>query len=287
MTISDALNRIDTLFCDLDGTLISEGSTAFPHRLIAYLDRFKRLGLSIIFVSGRPYAEIEPLVTSLPAGFAAKIVYEKGAYQLRLGQNKPNKPEFLLGSDDIEQQAAITRSDFLIWQRSTEEMYKAQGVRFGWAGTGTQKIVLSVDVFAGHVPDNYLSLIGRQRDALKLRDGGLLETIKAELELFANTHCPGWQVISLGNGNFEIAPPDVEKNKAILQTPEFQRASGVLILGDSGNDQQMFTLKDETKTRTGLVLHNPAVASLVSEVDFVTFGLANPYPLFDILLSVI
>ena len=54
------------------------------------------------------------------------------------------------------------------------------------------------------------------------------------------------------------------------------------MIGDSGNDQHMFSLRNIAKVQAALVLHNDANIGLVDEVDFATFGMANPYPLFDL-----
>src|SRR6185312_13849076 len=231
-SITRSLQRIDTIFSDLDGTLIYEGASAFSPILISYVRRLQDAGMRITFVSGRPYYEIMPLMNTLPSGLTIGVLYEKGAYQLLPEKDGAYAQKILLGSHGVEQLVAHVRGQFLVWQRSIEEKYNAHNLWFGWAGSGTQKSVLSIDVFAGHTPKDYASFMGSERDALKLKDVSLLKRIEQELAAFVHLSCSGWQLVNLGNGNFEIAPPGLEKDKAIQQTPEFKHAKGVLVLGD-------------------------------------------------------
>jgi len=118
-----------------------------------------------------------------------------------------------------------------------------------------------------------------------LKNTTLLAALETEIREFIDAHYPNWGVIHLGNANFEITPPGIEKDIAVQQTPEFQKARGVLVIGDSGNDRKMLALRRHDKVAAALVLHNEAMAELTEAVDFITVGLANPYPLFDCLLA--
>lgn len=282
-----ALAQVDCIFSDIDGTLTSEGSKGLPERAINYLRRLRGAGVAIILVSGKPYEEIAPIMQALPAELHVEAIYEKGAYTLETSADGQLSKSYLLTSPSQEQ-AVMTLRDKLTqhWQ-TMSAAHAHERISLGWAGSGKHQSVVSIDIFTGDVPENYMQLTGPDRDRLKLKDPTLLSAIEAELRAFVESQCPGWLVVHLGNANFEIAPPGIEKDMAIRQTAEFKQARRVLVLGDSGNDRKMFAIRRDrdTKTAAGLVFHNPATAELVEDADFVTFGLANPYPLLDQLLA--
>lgn len=284
-TLTDMLGGIDCVFSDIDGTLTAEGAAALPPRVVRYMRRLHAAGITVVLVSGKPYEEAAPLIQALPHELQVRAIYEKGAYELEANTSGQLSPAYLLGSRELEREAMLLRRHLVAFWNRTAAAYASQHVSFGWAGTGGHRSLLSFDVYAGRVPADYQRLIGRERDRLKLKDPAILFAVETELRAFVDSHCPEWDVTHLGNANFEIAPRSIEKDAAILGTPEFRNAQRVLVLGDSGNDQRMMTLRGNSKIAAGLILHNPAAIALAGVVDFVTFGLANPYPLLDRLLE--
>lgn len=284
----ESLAHIDTIYSDVDGTVVSEGATALPKRMIDCMRHLAEAGICLTLVSGKPYEEVVPLLEQLPLDLAVPMLYEKGAYLLERAANGSLQQSYVCGSKRLEAELTDVRQQFLAFQQQLQRTYSQengrQGISFGWAGTGTHRSLLSIDIFAGSRPEAYQSLVGVDRDDYKLHDPRLLAAIITDIETFIASHLPGWHVVNLGNANIEISPASVEKDLAIKQTATFQRAQGVLVLGDSGNDQAMFALHGLPKVLAGLVLHDISEASLMADVDFITFGMANPYPLFDALV---
>ena len=278
------LNNVDCIFSDVDGTLTLEGATVLPNRAIEYLGRLRDAGVSVVLVSGKPHEEIASLLQTLPLELHVSALYEKGAYRSDVDATGQWSNTYLLGTPELEQTAAALRRRMPEIWRNIQNGH-IERISFGWAGSGKHHSLLSIDVFTGDVPERYELLTGVDRDRQKLKDAGLLSRIEAELRAYVDTHCPGWIVVHLGNANFEIAPPGMEKDIAVRQTSEFKKARSILVLGDSGNDRSMFALRQKPKVVSGLVLHSPAAAELAEVVDFITFGMANPYPLFDCVLA--
>lgn len=206
------------------------------------------------------------------------ILYEKGAYEFVRHEGKDSIRQ-LLATAAIEEDAAALRRMFTRQKIALERACSdacGTAVTFGWAGSGSHKSLLSIDVFQGIVPSHYRATVGAERAALKVRDPQLLARIARDLERFLHLHQPTWSMVHLMNGNYELGPKDIEKDRAILQTCGWQRAQAVLVLGDSANDCRMFALRSHQKAAAGLVLHREAAVPLVGDVDFVSFGIANP-----------
>jgi len=279
------LGQVDCIFSDIDGTLTQEGATVLSPQVVEYFSRLRDAGVTVILVSGKPYEEIVPLMQALPAGLGVSAIYEKGAYRLDANPGGVWSTTYLLDNHNLEQTAAELRRRMPDLWKDLQAKHVHERLSFGWAGSGKHRSLLSIDVFVGDVPPDYTRLTGADRDMLKLKDADLLAALETDMLEFVNANYPSWSVVHLGNANFEIAPPGIEKDIAVQQTPEFQEARGVLVLGDSGNDRKMLALRRDDNVVAGLVLHNPATIGLVDEVDFVTFGVANPYPLLDCLLA--
>ncbi len=284
-TPADILSKVDAIFSDIDGTLTSEGSSSLPPLIVEYFRKLHNAGIPVTLVSGKPYEEIAPLITALPPELGVRAIYEKGAFELYVAADGMLVQTHLLSTPELTETATTLRPLMVRHWRTMEATYASEHVSFGWAGTGKHRSVLSIDVFSGEVPKQYELLTGAKRDQLKLKNTALLAAIESDLRTFVDANCRGWQVVHLGNANFEIAPPGIEKDKAIKQTNEYKHAQKVLVLGDSGNDRKMLALRQEPKTVAGLVFHNPATIALVDVADFVTFGIANPYPLLDFVLA--
>lgn len=275
------LGRVDCIFSDIDGTLTQEGATALPLRVTDYFRRLHGAGVTVVLVSGKPYEEILPLMQSLPSGLGVSALYEKGGYRLDSDAKGTWLTTYLLSSHDLEHATAELRLRMPDLWKALQAKYAHERICFGWAGSGKHRSLLSVDVFTGDVPADYTNLTGVDRGRLKLQDANLLRALEVEFRKFVNANYPDWGVVHLGNANFEIAPPGIEKDVAVQQTLEFQEARGVLVLGDSGNDLKMLSLRQSGDVLAGLVFHNSATIRLVDSADFVAFGRANPFPIFD------
>lgn len=279
---------VDCIFTDADGTVVEEGLTTFPATYSEYVQQLADLGITTTMVTGKPYAEISKLVESLPAGSPLRIIYEKGAYYLEPDKDGVMHKRYLLSSPELEASVLDLRRLFLENKKAIEDKYQdvdgAPLITLGWSGSGQHQSVLGIDIFAGVPPADYLQIVGPAREDLKVKDLDVLANVEVDLQKFVDTFRPGWRLVHLGNGNSEIAPDLIEKDIAIMQMDEFKNANSVLVWGDSGNDKKMFELNRLPKVHSGLVLHRKNSISLVNSVDFVSFGMANAKPFFDLLL---
>ncbi|HEU4966654.1 MAG TPA: HAD-IIB family hydrolase [Candidatus Saccharimonadales bacterium] len=276
------LSSVDTIFSDIDGTLTDEGAP-MSAECIAALLALAKAGKTVTLVTGRSYDEVAGLMSSLPRALSLHVIYEKGGYEF-VRDADGDRTKHLLATQEIEGSAAAVRRVF--WQQKATLERRYANVTFGWAGTGQHQSLVSIDAFQGAVPPGYAAMVGSERSALKVKDTQLLARIAYDLAQFLKEYQPAWQVTHLLNGNFELGPKDIAKDEAIRQTERWRRARAVLLLGDGPNDRSMFALRAQGKAAAGLVLHREAALALVSDVDFVSFGRANPYPFFTLLSRV-
>jgi len=279
----------DCIITDADGTVVKEGFTEFPKEYANNIQQLSDKGITSILITGKPYAEVSELVASLPTNSPIRIIYEKGAYYLKPDSTGIMRKTYLLSTPELESNVLELRKLFIEHKTAIESKYRddtgRQLLTLGWAGSGTHQSLLSIDIFAGTLPENYLQIQGTARGDLRLKDPILLAQIEADLQTFVDKFKPGWKLINVGNGNSEITPVGIEKDLAIKQLDEFKNAHGVLVWGDSGNDRKMFDLRRLPKVHSGLVLHRKTSINLVSDVDFVSFGMANARPFFELLLN--
>ncbi len=279
----ELLESVDVIVTDADGTLLDEGYTTVRDE---YVDRITELhyqGVRTAILTGKPFEEARAIIDSSKKPFEVTIVCEKGAYSVEIDEHGEAHKSYLLSSPELEQTVREVREAFIAHLPQLVDTYRrADGtprVGFGWSGSGQHTSVISVDIFDGQPPDDYLDLVGEARDALKLRDPELLDQVQQVLEQFFHSHVPDARVVHLGNGNTEFAPGSIEKDNAIEQSPFFATAHGVLCLGDSFNDMAMFKLAQRHEhTYAGLIVYREASLALAPEVDFVTTGMANIAP---------
>jgi HAD superfamily hydrolase (TIGR01484 family) len=280
---------VDCIFTDADGTVVEEGHPTFPPIYAEYVQKLADVGVKTILITGKPHTEIMKLVDTLPADLPLSIMYEKGSYFLEADENGDMQKHYLLSSPELEADVLALRNTLLAEKSEIENKYlDTQGmprVTIGWSGAGAHESLLSLDIMNGTPPENYTELIGTPREAMKLQDPELLAQVEADLQAFVDKHRPGWRLVHIGNSNSEIAPGPIEKDIAIERMEEFQKAKGVLVWGDSNNDLKMFNMRQNPKVHAALVLHRERSLGLVDEVDFVSFGMANAKPFFELLLS--
>lgn len=291
---AELLNRFamtDYVFSDADGVLVPEGATVMPSSHVEFITELADRGVGVTMVTGKPLAEVARLADQLPAGTPLKFLCEKGAYSvIRQGSGEYEK-SFVLGSAADEAAVAELRERFFV-TRAPEIIDKLrspdgeQRVWFGLSGSGDHKSILSIDIYGFEPPHDYTKLVGPERDAFKLKDDTLLKQAETMIEQWVLATHPEWRVVHLGNANTDIAPGPIEKDLAILKTPEYKQARTVQVWGDTNNDLAMFRLRSEhEKIIAGLVLHREKGKSLLEDVDFTSYGMANTDPFFRLLLA--
>lgn len=280
---------IDTIFTDADGTVVEEGLTTFPAEYADYITKLSKLNIKTTLITGKPYAEIKKLLANLPEGLPMRIIYEKGAYYLEPDSDGVLQKHYLLSSEDLERRMLKLRELYLEHKHEIEEKYIDEKgnprVTLGWSGSGAHQSLLSIDILAGTPPENYMDIVGVPREALKVKDPELLAKVEADLTEFAHTYEPDWKLVHIGNGNTEIAPDIIEKDVTLMNLPDFKVAKGIMVWGDSMNDLKMFEMRKLPQVTAGLVLHRERSLDLVNKVDFVSFGMANAKPFFELLLA--
>ena len=282
----EALAQVDHIFADADGTIVNEGTEAFLPDKIELIQQLARLGVGITIVTGKPLAEVVPLRQSLPNEVPINFICEKGAYDVHFDTTGAWR-EFILSSAEQEQSVAELREQFTDFGKQLVNKYGSDKLGFGWGGSGEHKSALSIDLFAGKPPKDYLTLRGGERNALKLKDASLIEQVEQAITNWAQEQRPDWRIVHLGNANIEITPAGIGKSEAIIESAEFGAARKVLILGDSFNDRGMFNLRRKFTARTlnSLVIHRKTSLPLVDLADFVTFGMANGNPILQATLA--
>ena len=282
----EALSQVDHIFADADGTIVDEGTEAFLPDKIELFKQLAKFSIGITVVTGKPLAEAAPLRQSLPAEVPLNIICEKGAYDVHFDTTGAWR-EFILSSAEQEQTVAELREKFMDFSKQLIATYGSDKLGFGWGGSGEHKSALSIDLFAGQPPKDYLKLRGKDRDAIKLQDPTLIQKVEKDIADWAHQHQPAWRVIHVGNANTEINPGTISKSEAIVESAEFGAARKVLLLGDSPLDKEMFSLRDKFtgKAITGLVLHRKASLPLVDMADFVAFGMANCNPILQAVID--
>ncbi len=280
--VIEILSQVDHIFADADGTLVSDGAEIFTTDKIKLIRQLTSLGVGITIVTGKPFAEVVPLRQTLPADIPISFICEKGAYSVHFGTTGAWR-EFILSSAAQERSVAELREQFVVFGGALIKKYGSDKLGFGWGGSGEHKSVISIDIFAGQPPQNYLSLRGKERDAHKLQDTGLIKRVEHDIKQWVSDQQPDWRIVHIGNANTEISPGSIGKSEAIVESAEFGAARKVLILGDSSNDRGMFALRGTFpgKVLTGLVLHRKASLPLVDNADFITFGMANSNPILN------
>jgi HAD superfamily hydrolase (TIGR01484 family) len=284
-----ALRTVDHVFTDADGTILDQGMTALSDAYCQDIAKLSALGVRTTIITGKPLTEVIRLVSSLPSGLPVDIIFEKGAYYLERSSLGDAQKRYLLATPEIEAQVGEMKKRLEHERQSIENKYvDAKGrplATIGWAGDGTHTSILSIDILVGTPPNGYLEIKADERARLKITDPVLIRQIVDDLQQFVARYQTGWQLVDLGNANIEIAPSLIEKDEAIMSRQDFMSAKGVLVLGDSNNDRKMFRMRRLDKVYAGLVLHTEKSTLLAEDVDLISFGIANAYPILSLLLA--
>ena len=279
-----SLDQIDHIFTDADGTIVTDGATAFSPQKISFLRDLSKARVGVTLVTGKPYDEVRQLRDSLPDDVPLEVLCEKGAYLAKFEDGEEER-ELILSSLELEDEVATLKQHF--FETIAPDLTARHGVYFGLSGSGKHRSVLGIDFFAAKPPANYLELIGEQRDALKITDSNVIQCVEDEIAARVRSLHPDWRVVHLGGSNTEIAPGPIEKDLAIQKTADYHDARQVLILGDSRNDQSMFRLSRShaDKVTAGLVVARESALPLIDDVDLVVFGGANTDPILQAVID--
>lgn len=276
--------RINHVFSDADGTILPEGLHAMPSVYVHLLHKLTKLSIQTTIITGKPLAEVAPIFKAAGNDAPFDVICEKGAYIASITDSNELKIDHLLSSVELEKEVLEAR---IAWEEFTfTTQTKSRPYYFGWSGSGHHRSLLSIDIFKEKPPENYLSMTGRSRDALKLTDVTLLKEAESEIEDFFKKFKPEWRIVHLGNANTDITPHLIEKDIALESSELFQKAEGVLVLGDTNNDRAMFDLKKRnSKVTAGQVLYRHGNIPLIDSSDAVTVGMANCSPYLRLLLE--
>lgn len=235
------------IYADLDGTCLPMGETKFPQSFLDKLRLLRRNGCHATFITGKPLSEVATLISNVPLDIPLEIIIEKGAYTVRRDEMGQLYRDDLLINDTVKSEITTLRTAFQACRAKVESKF---GVCVRPAGDGGHQTALSIDILDP-------SLIGAQnktREEMKVKDGILLQKIKNCFEEWLlEQHLQGWEVVDIGNANFEISYQGINKGLALQTLEQAREANGsILIVGDSGNDMPMLKLRDEASYTSGI-----------------------------------
>lgn len=268
----EVLEDVSTVYADLDGTMLLAGAVEFSPETLDSLDKFNRLGGRVVFVTGKPMTEVMRLAHNTPDHIPLEIVVEKGAYYLtRLPDSEPQiKP--LLVTPEMRRDVIRMKSDFEKIKSNVEKQY---GIRIVPAGDGQHVTVLSIDIVDPELENDKSKTI----DQIKIKDKALLGLVKKQIErwLGGKYGISKFVLVDLGNGNFEIGFPSVDKQNVIKFSEAARKDRGsAFVVGDSGNDESMVALsKILQKLYAGAVVHDNTPESLIEKATFSVRGEGN------------
>ena len=227
------------LFTDLDGTLL-DARTYDPGPAAAALERCRRLGVPVVFVSSKTRAEMEVLRTAL--GNTAPFISENGGGLFLPVDGWPELPA-VLGAR-AERETALWR---VTLGASYDEVSGALRDSAASAGARVRGLdVMSVEeiVVLTGLPPEAASLAGR-RDfdipfVLHEETDALVDRLRAEIELRGLSHTRG--------GRFHHILGRSDKGSAVARLMGLyrERSPGVRFaaVGDAANDRTMLRAVD-------------------------------------------
>lgn len=267
------LRDVRRVYLDLDGTMLTAGSTEFSPRTQDVFRLLLDAGIDVTFLTGKPYTEIRRLIERLPPDLQGKmrILYEKGAYRYD-GHEHPDVP--VLTDDRIEEAVSELKEE--CYGRWAETVKEQHGVRLVPAGDGSHRSVLSFDLFR---PDAEIHAGDPDRRESKIQDTHLIAEVYATIDgmLKGNGHAFAFALTDLGNANFEVQPIGVDKDAALQKEEERFAGEGLfLTVGDSGNDRTLFEkARSMPSGRVGLVYHDKTPEDLLPLADVAVTGHAR------------
>lgn len=267
---AEVFEKIEQIYADLDGTCLEAGTTQFSPEMLQYLRLLQEHGVFVTFVTGKPFGEVDRLLVDNP-DVDLDIIYEKGAFRT-VSRDGGFDDMYMLGTDDMETAVNELRDHFFAVKGEIEQVFQVELIL---SGSGVHQMVLSLDV----VRPDYKEYPDVSRRDIKVYEPEKLKGIKSWIEAWLQrSYGDKFVLTDLGNANFEIAEPFLNKTAAIEHVHRERAPRGqVLMVGDSGNDEEMFALDFGW---TCLVRHDQTPERLNDMTDFVIEGEGSAASLF-------
>jgi hypothetical protein len=199
------------------------------------------------------------------------VFYEKGSYLWKASEACPN---YHISDVEIEKRMQEFQIRYLSFCSGLEQRYP---IHIDKAGAKTHRSVLSLDI----LKQGARVAPGADMESFKVTDPAVLKPVKKEMQEAMERLGQGMYFTDMNNGNYEIAPSEIDKDKGIVADAEFQSEGNDLILGDSPNDMKAFGLRKRfPRVASGLVFHDKTPQGLLEDTDFVTLEQANLLPYF-------
>lgn len=242
------LTNVDDVFCDLDDTLLLSGTNELGTEVCDEIRALNNREKTVYFVTGKPLEEIQRVINSVPPDLKIKIMLEKGAYYIETGPGASREPVLLLTTQRIVEGIAKLRHDF--FSELVPKLQTKYPIEIGFAGMGTHRSILSIDIYKPGLPGNYLQLTGKERDELKIPGEELRTKIFDEIcgwyrrwaHAYGAPEFANPVAIDLNNANFEFTAHEIEKDIAIATARRKTGNRVAAYLGDSRNDAKAFAL---------------------------------------------
>jgi trehalose-6-phosphate synthase/hydroxymethylpyrimidine pyrophosphatase-like HAD family hydrolase len=279
----DVLQDVSVIYSDLDGTTLLSGETRFAEDTLKYLRFMQKAGIKVIFITGKPWTEVEKLITNTPSNIDLKIMFEKGAY---LAESN-NAGEVVLNNfivtPEMQHDIDALKKKMPLITRAIEQQYPVKIVP---AGDGGHLSVVSIDIIKREYADNYKQF----RRLAKVSDKVLLEDIKETITALIAVYCKSknFELVDIGNGNFEIGNGSLNKKDAVLRMEmNHENLDGNrLLLDDSGNGKAMFDLKNKASNFfAAVVKHDQTPKALVEQADLYVEGEGRAVKIFQSIME--
>lgn len=249
------LGRVRRVYSDVDGTLTPVCVDGFTERTEEVLAGIQRV-LSLNLITGRSTGQMTTLYENVAnRDLTLRTLSENGGFEQTLtdGQEAINHN---LATARIESEVAAIREAIM-------NAEAPDGIKFLKAGDGKHRCMFSIDIVTADCPEE---IHPSERAPYMVTDQmvltGLAQRFNNALE-FASIK--GWEVENLRNGNFGFIRTEINKANALIQDG-IEASSLSMVLGDSGNDQPMFDLRDQFPDQI---------------VCCTVFGLSTPQSLLD------
>lgn len=265
----EIFSSIRHIIADADGTILEVGGTEIRPSQLRKIRMLAEQGVQTVILTGKSLQEAMAMFENVDASIPLSVLCEKGAYRIVRGPKNSIKHSYHLSSRDVEKQASRLSRIVEAEQASIESKYQ---IRMVPAGDGQHESLLSIDIMRMNLPDDYAD---RERSVFKITDRTVVHSVKEHLRSLLDQHdFDDWKITDLGNGNIEIHPSFLSKSAAV-ERELADTDEPALLLGDSGNDRDMFTeAVKRPHTYTGLVYHAHTPDDLADHADFGTSRVA-------------
>lgn len=261
--LMEALERVEQVVTDLDGTLLPAGSTDVPAEMLEALRHLHAANIPVYCLTGKPWSEVQQLCDALPADIPVTFLLEKGAFMYKHGDEELQLPTAFLSNDDDKEVAQKFREN--IFFESVASHALDRGISLRRAGDGGHKVVVSIDIFEAGTDE-------------KISRGERLSTV---IDILQSNLPTGWVLNNLGNGNIEMHPAGIEKGNAVRAILDTQ-PQPMLRIGDSGNDVSLLQTKREEDVAGAVVCeHTPD--ALLDAADMGVVGEAQGNRVLELL----